>query len=72
MTAKMYQVTFSFLDPSKAVGTILAETPEEAIEKIKEDLEANSTIQNFEVLEVQELCDTGQPAEDLSDERTLN
>lgn len=73
MTARMYQVTFSFLDPSRAVGTVLAETPEEAVEKIKGDIEANCPqIKDFTVIEVKELCDTGVEAEDLSDERSLN
>lgn len=69
----MYQITFSFLDPSRAVGTVLAETPEEAIEKIKGDIESNCPqIRDFTVIEVQELCDTGLPSEDLSDDRSLN
>lgn len=72
-TARMYEVVFSFLDPSRAVGTVLAETPEQAAEKIKEDLLANCPhLQDLQILEVRELCDTNTPMSDLDSDRSLN
>lgn len=67
---KIYEVTFSFLDPAKAVGKIIANSPEEAVEKIKADIQANSPdIQNFEVISVTEVMEV---PDELSPERTLN
>lgn len=70
---KIYQIVFSFLDPSKAMGTIMAETPEEAVEKLKKDIEENSpSISNIEIISVEEVLSSETPAEDVSTDRTLN
>lgn len=67
---KIYEVIFTFLDPSKAVGKIIANSPEEAVEKIKADITANSpNVQDFEVVSVTEVAEV---SEELSPERTLN
>lgn len=67
---KIYEVIFTFLDPSKAVGKIMADSPEEAVEKIKADIMANSPdVQDFEVVSVTEVAEV---SEELSPERTLN
>ena len=67
---KIYEVTFSFLDPAKAVGKIIANSPEEAIEKIKEDIKNTSPdVQDFEVLSVTEVAEV---PDDLSSDRVLN
>lgn len=70
---KIYQITFSFLDPSRAMGTIMADTPEEAVEKLKAEIEANSpSISDLTIESVEEVVSTDTPTSDLSDERTLN
>lgn len=67
---KIYEVTFSFLDPAKAVGKIIANSPEEAVEKIKADVTSHSPdVQDFEVISVTEVAEV---SEDLSSERILN
>lgn len=35
---KIYEIVFSFLDPTKAMGTFTAETEEEAVNKLKENI----------------------------------
>lgn len=35
---KIYEIVFSFLDPTKAMGTFTAETEEEAVKKLKENI----------------------------------
>ena len=70
---KIYQIVFTFKDPSKAMGTIMAESPELAIEKIKADIAENSPgITDFEVLSVEEILETAHDAEDFDPSRTLN
>lgn len=36
---KLYSITFSFLDPTKAMGTIAANSEEEAVNNLKAQLE---------------------------------
>lgn len=70
---RIYQIVFSFLDPTKAMGTIMAESPEEAIEKLKKDIEENSpSISDIEVISVEEVVSSETPAEDVASDRTLN
>ena len=67
---KIYEVTFSFLDPAKAVGKVIANSPEEAVEKITADITQHSPyVQDFEVLSVTEVAEI---SDELSPERTLN
>ena len=71
---KIYEIVFTFKDPSKAMGTIMADSAEEAIEKIKADLAENSpSITDFEVVSVTEVLNApNTAAEDVSSDRTLN
>jgi hypothetical protein len=71
---RVYQIVFSFLDPSKAMGTIMAESEEEAISKLKSDIEENSPgIGDIEIISVEEVLNSpGTDAEDVSSDRTLN
>jgi len=71
---KIYEIVFKFMDPSTAMGTIAADSAEEAIEKIKADLAENSPgITDFEVVEVREVLDAPNlAAEDIDSDRTLN
>lgn len=70
---KVYQIVFTFLDPSRAMGTIMADTPEEAVEKLKADIEANSPgIENLKIESVEEIVSSDTPQSDVSDDRTLN
>lgn len=70
---KIFQITFSFMDPSKAVGNIMAESAEEAIEKMKNDLAEHSPgIEDIKILEVQEVVSTDDDPADLDPERSLN
>lgn len=70
---KIFQITFSFLDPSKAVGNVIAESAEEAIEKIKNDIATHTPgISDIEILDVQEILETSHDAKDLDPERSLN
>jgi ribosomal protein L20A (L18A) len=67
---KIYEITFSFMDPSKAMGTIAANSPEEAVEKIKADIAENSPgIEDFKVISIKEVAEV---PEELSPARTLN
>ena len=70
---KIYEIVFSFMDPSKAMGTVMADSEEEAIEKIKSDIAENSPgITNLEIISVTEVVNHPAPAEDFSPDRTLN
>jgi hypothetical protein len=69
---KIYQIHFRFMDPSEAVGTIMAESPEEAIAQIKADLARNG-VDDPEIISIEEvLSNPDIPADDLSANRTLN
>jgi len=50
---KVYQIIFSFLEPSQAVATFPGNTPEEAISKLKEQLK--DQVSAVEIDEIQEL-----------------
>jgi len=71
---KIFEIVFSFLDPSKAMAQISAETKEEAVEKLMDEIATHaSTIKDVEVLLVQEvLNDPSFEEEDLDADRTLN
>lgn len=61
------------MDPSEAMGTIMADSPEEAVEKIKADITNEEYgITDFEVISVEEVLSNNIPVEDLSATRTLN
>lgn len=71
---KVFEIVFSFLDPSKAMAQISADTKEEAVEKLMEEINANApTIRDVEINLVQEvLNDPTFEEEDLNADRTLN
>lgn len=50
---KFFEITFSFLDPTKAVGTFAAESEEEAINNLKAQLE--SQVERLEIEAVEEV-----------------
>ena len=50
---KLFEITFSFLDPTKAVGTFAAESEEEAINNLKAQLE--SQVERLEIEAVEEV-----------------
>lgn len=49
----LYQITFSFLDPTTAMGTVTANTEEEAINILKAQVE--SKVQNLTIDSVEEI-----------------
>lgn len=49
----LYQITFSFLDPTTAMGTISANSEEEAINILKSQIE--SKVQNLTIDSVEEI-----------------
>lgn len=48
---KIYEIVFSFLDPTKAMGTFTAETEEDAVEKLKENIGPH--VQELEIVSVE-------------------
>lgn len=50
---KLFEITFSFLDPTKAVGTFAAESEEEAINNLKAQLEGN--VERLEIESIEEV-----------------
>lgn len=70
---KLYQVVFTFLDPSKAMGTVAANSEEEAKEKIRADIEENNP-QLLETLVFESVIEVADSPilEDISEDRTLN
>lgn len=50
---KLFEITFSFLDPTKAVGTFAAESEEEAINNLKAQLEGQ--VERLEIEAVEEV-----------------
>lgn len=49
----LYQITFSFLDPTTAMGTVTANSEEEAINILKAQIE--SKVQNLTIDSVEEI-----------------
>ena len=49
----LYQITFSFLDPTTAMGTVTANNEEEAINILKAQIE--SKVQNLTIDSVEEI-----------------
>jgi hypothetical protein len=67
---KVYEIVFSFLDPTQAMGTIEADSPEEAVNKLRAQLEeASPAIKDLIIESIKEVADV---PEDLSTDRTLN
>ncbi len=70
---KLYEIVFTFLDPSQAMGTVMADSAEEAIEKIKNDIAENSPgIEDLKIVSVTEVVDHPVASEDIDANRTLN
>ncbi|MGJ0508108.1 MAG: hypothetical protein ACR652_13480 [Methylocystis sp.] len=69
----IYEVVFSFLDPSRAMHQVIADSPEEAVEKIKADIDDNlSHIGDITVESVTEILNHPMEAKDISSDRSLN
>jgi ribosomal protein L20A (L18A) len=71
---KVYQITFTFLDPSKAVAEIIANNEEDAKEKLLEEMNTYAAqIKDIEIISIEEVInDSSFEEEDISTDRVLN
>ena len=56
---KLYNIIFSFLEPTQAVATVGADSQEEAIQKLRS--EAEQQVQGLEIIEVIEVGEMSPP-----------